>query len=67
MKLLIALDIILGHILFLSLKPITISARVGYAAYRGKAWGKLWAPVIDAVLGENHCLQAAHNEGLILG
>jgi hypothetical protein len=44
----------------------TISARAGYAQYRGKAWGRIAAPIIDAITFEkNHCRKAAIREGLI--
>lgn len=43
----------------------TISARTGYAVYRGKRWGKLLAPMIDAIFGKGHCEAQARAEGLI--
>lgn len=44
----------------------TISARTGYAQYRGKAWAKVCGPVINALMGSSrHCIEAAVHEGLV--
>lgn len=44
----------------------TISARTGYAQYRGKAWAKVAGPIINALMfNRHHCINAAESEGLI--
>ena len=43
----------------------TISARTGYAVYRGKRWAKVVAPIIDAFFGKGHCEAQAKVEGLL--
>jgi len=64
--LLIFLDKLFDAFPLLSRGWRTISARTGYAAFRGKAWGKLAARLIDALMGsETHCHDAAVSEGLI--
>lgn len=37
----------------------TVSTQVGNALVAGKAWAKLPAKIIDALMGENHCLDCA--------
>ena len=45
---------------------VSFSARTGYAAYRGKVWGKVMAPVINLLLwSRNHCEEQARESGLI--
>lgn len=45
----------------------TLSARAGYAAYRGKRWGRVVSRIIDSItLDRDHCLTAAKEEGLIV-
>lgn len=62
---LIWLDKLIDAFPFLSRRWQTLSARTGYAAYRGKAWGRVCAKLIDALFGKGHCFGAAVAEGLI--
>lgn len=44
----------------------SLSARTGYALYRGKRWAKVVAPLIDGLLfSRNHCTEQAREAGLI--
>lgn len=44
----------------------TLSARAGYAAYRGKRWGRVVSRIIDTLSRDkDHCRKAAAVEGLI--
>lgn len=62
---LIVLDKIADCIVFISRKWMTISARVGYASYRGKTWGRVCERLIDGAFGKGHCRRTAIAEGLI--
>lgn len=60
----LGLDYLLNALTWGSVKQ-TVSARAGYADYRGKRWARLVVPVIDAIFGGGHCHRQAVREQLI--
>jgi hypothetical protein len=64
-QIVVALDLLLNAILGGSARQ-TLSARTGYALYRGKRWARVAAPIIDGLLfSRNHCTEQAREAGLI--
>lgn len=60
------LDKLLDAFPLMSRRWHSISARTGYASYRGKAWAKICEPIINFLMrNPKHCRQAAVSEGLI--
>lgn len=49
----------LGNALLAGDRDMTFSCRTGLAHSRGRPWAKVARPLIDFVLGRNHCSESA--------